>query len=112
MAFIYISFIHLDYLQDKVDTEFLKCNWYLVFPQVRDFALAVQEEEDTVVYGGTVQAPKVLADIVESVAAAIYVDCQYDLQALWVVSSPVIYAQSFQQFVGKKWEILVFGKSF
>ncbi|GFZ12542.1 hypothetical protein Acr_23g0009270 [Actinidia rufa] len=53
--------------------------------KVRDFALAVQEEEDTVVYGGTVQAPKVLADIVESVAAAIYVDCQYDLQALWVV---------------------------
>ena len=59
---------------------------------MRDFALAVQEEEDTVVYGGTVQAPKVLADIVESVAAAIYVDCQYDLQALWVVSRSVIYA--------------------
>ena len=47
------------------------------------------------VYGGTVKAPKVLADIVESVAAAVYVDCQFDLQALWVVSSPVIYAQSF-----------------
>ena len=37
-------------------------------------------------YGGSVKAPKFLADIVESVAAAIYVDCNFDLQVLWVVS--------------------------
>ncbi|XP_057473108.1 ribonuclease 3-like protein 2 isoform X1 [Actinidia eriantha] len=69
--------------------------------KVRDFALAVQEEEDTVVYGGTVLAPKVLADIVESVAAAIYVDCQYDLQALWVVFrdllEPIVTLEILQQ---------------
>ncbi|CAL5392757.1 unnamed protein product [Camellia sinensis] len=52
---------------------------------VRDFTLAVQHEADSVVYGGTVIAPKVLADIVESVAAAVYVDRQFDLQAFWVI---------------------------
>ncbi|THG18854.1 hypothetical protein TEA_005633 [Camellia sinensis var. sinensis] len=53
--------------------------------KVRDFTLAVQHEADSVVYGGTVIAPKVLADIVESVAAAVYVDRQFDLQAFWVI---------------------------
>ncbi|CAL5405512.1 unnamed protein product [Camellia sinensis] len=53
--------------------------------KVRDFALAVEQEDDKVVHGGMVKAPKVLADIVESVAAAIYVDCKFDLEALWVV---------------------------
>ncbi|XP_047336544.1 ribonuclease 3-like protein 2 [Impatiens glandulifera] len=53
--------------------------------KVRDFVLAVDEEDDFVVYGGLVKAPKVLADIVESVAAAVYVDLGFDLQALWMV---------------------------
>ncbi|GMP52373.1 hypothetical protein CsSME_00018215 [Camellia sinensis var. sinensis] len=53
--------------------------------KVRDFTLAVQQEADMVVYGGMVKAPKVLADIVESVAAAVYVDRQFDLQAFWVI---------------------------
>ena len=34
-------------------------------------------------------APKVLADIVESVAAAIYVDLNYDLKKFWKVCSYV-----------------------
>jgi dsRNA-specific ribonuclease len=42
-------------------------------------------EDDKVVYGGSIKAPKILADIVESVAAAIYVDVNFDLQKLWVV---------------------------
>ncbi|KAJ8429121.1 hypothetical protein Cgig2_016404 [Carnegiea gigantea] len=42
-------------------------------PKVQEFALAVQEEDETAVYGGAVKAPKVLADIVESVVAAVYV---------------------------------------
>jgi dsRNA-specific ribonuclease len=42
-------------------------------------------EDDMVVYGGSIKAPKILADIVESVAAAIYVDVNYDLQKFWVV---------------------------
>ncbi|CAL5392755.1 unnamed protein product [Camellia sinensis] len=57
--------------------------------KVRDFTLAVRQEADTVVYGGTVKAPKVLADIVQSVAAAVYVDCQFDLQAFWVVHGSI-----------------------
>ncbi|KAJ8429130.1 hypothetical protein Cgig2_016413 [Carnegiea gigantea] len=40
---------------------------------VQEFALAVQEEDETEVYGGAVKAPGVLADIVESVVAAVYV---------------------------------------
>lgn len=31
------------------------------------------------------KAPKILADIVESVAAAVYVDVNFDLQRFWVV---------------------------
>ncbi|XP_015637413.1 ribonuclease 3-like protein 2 isoform X3 [Oryza sativa Japonica Group] len=46
-----------------------------------------QEPEDdlsTVPYGGSVvKAPKVLADIVEAIAAAVYVDCKFDLEKLW-----------------------------
>lgn len=44
-------------------------------------------EHNSVPYGGLVKAPKVLADIVESVAGAVYVDVNFDLQTLWVVSS-------------------------
>ncbi|XP_008780917.1 ribonuclease 3-like protein 2 [Phoenix dactylifera] len=36
-------------------------------------------------YGGSIKAPKVLADIVESIAAAVYVDCDFNLEALWRV---------------------------
>lgn len=53
--------------------------------KVREFALAIQDEDDAVSYGGLVKAPKILADIVESVAAAIYIDLNLDLQALWVI---------------------------
>ncbi|KAL9236287.1 hypothetical protein vseg_010975 [Gypsophila vaccaria] len=54
--------------------------------RVREFALAVESEEDTAaVYGGAVKAPKVLADIVESVIAAVYVDCDFNLKLLWQV---------------------------
>ncbi|XP_050246829.1 ribonuclease 3-like protein 2 isoform X1 [Quercus robur] len=53
--------------------------------KIKEFADAVSLEDDTVVYGGLVKAPKILADIVESVAAAIYVDLNLDLQQLWVI---------------------------
>ncbi|CAK9157501.1 unnamed protein product [Ilex paraguariensis] len=53
--------------------------------KVRDFTEAVQQEDDTNVYGGDVRAPKILADIVESLAAAVYIDCDYDLNILWGV---------------------------
>ncbi|CAK9163916.1 unnamed protein product [Ilex paraguariensis] len=50
---------------------------------VRDFTAAVKQEDETTLYGGAVKAPKILADIVESVAAAVYVDCGFDLKTLW-----------------------------
>lgn len=37
------------------------------------------------VHGGAMKAPKVLADIVESIIAAVYVDQKFDLQAMWLV---------------------------
>lgn len=59
--------------------------------QVREFVMAVQEEEELEIYGGLVKAPKVLADIVESVAAALYVDCNFDLHTTWEVSLHLLF---------------------
>lgn len=58
--------------------------------KVRDFVIAVGKEDETVVYGGTMKAPKVLADIVESVAAAVYVDCDFNLKTLWVIFRSIL----------------------
>lgn len=54
--------------------------------QVREFVTAVQEEVEAEIYGGLVKAPKVLADIIESLAAAVYIDCSFDLEIMWKVS--------------------------
>ncbi|PHU22484.1 Ribonuclease 3-like protein 2 [Capsicum chinense] len=53
--------------------------------KVKEFVITVEQEVQTEFHGGAVKAPKVLADIVESVAAAVYVDCGFDLKALWVI---------------------------
>ncbi|XP_022965096.1 ribonuclease 3-like protein 2 [Cucurbita maxima] len=53
--------------------------------KVREFVDSVALENNSVPYGGLMKAPKVLADIVESVAGAIYVDVNFDLQRLWVI---------------------------
>ncbi|KAL0925384.1 hypothetical protein M5K25_003709 [Dendrobium thyrsiflorum] len=57
---------------------------------VQEFTEAVSKEREEdyagISYGGsTVKAPKVLADIVESIAAAIYIDCSFNLVAFWKV---------------------------
>ncbi|KAG6483208.1 hypothetical protein ZIOFF_059850 [Zingiber officinale] len=57
---------------------------------VNEFTNVVMMEPDEdsglILYGGsTVKAPKVLADIVESIAAAVYVDCNFNLELLWKV---------------------------
>lgn len=44
-----------------------------------------KEDDLSVSYGGLVKAPKVLADLFESLAGAVYVDVNFDLQRLWVV---------------------------
>ncbi|KAL8147095.1 hypothetical protein AgCh_004714 [Apium graveolens] len=53
--------------------------------KVREFLQVVQKEDWIVVHGGAMKAPKVLADIVESIIAAVYVDQKFDLQAMWEV---------------------------
>jgi len=56
-----------------------------VILQVSEFAGAVKKEDGAVAHGGLVKAPKFLADIVESVAAAIYIDAGSDLKKFWKV---------------------------
>ncbi|CAN0900971.1 Ribonuclease 3-like protein 2 [Linum grandiflorum] len=54
--------------------------------RVREFEYAVREEDDdALVYGGSMKAPKVLADIVESIAAAVYIDVGMNLESLWKI---------------------------
>lgn len=64
---------------------FIRLNAPALVISVEEFALAIQSEDDPVAYGGPVKAPKLLADIVESIAAAIYVDCGFDLKAFWMI---------------------------
>lgn len=69
--------------------------------KVKEFADAVSKEDDAVVYGGSIKAPKILADIVESIAAAIYVDINFDLQQFWVIFrgllEPIVTLEDLQQ---------------
>lgn len=69
--------------------------------KVREFCAVVEQEDDTVVYGGAMKAPKVLADIVESIAAAVYVDLGFDLHALWKIIitllEPMVLLDKLQQ---------------
>ncbi|KAH0721891.1 hypothetical protein KY289_004935 [Solanum tuberosum] len=45
----------------------------------RDSAILDEKEEEMEFYGGTIKAPKVLADIVESIMGAVYLDCGFDV---------------------------------
>nr|XP_016491778.1 PREDICTED: ribonuclease 3-like protein 2 [Nicotiana tabacum] len=53
--------------------------------KVKEFVITVQQEEQSEFYGGAMKAPKVLANIVESVAAAVYVDCGFDPKNVWLI---------------------------
>ncbi|WOL09348.1 hypothetical protein Cni_G18101 [Canna indica] len=69
---------------------FLRCNSSSLDQTVSEFTKIVRMERDEDIgwmpYGGfTVKAPKVLADIVESLAAAVYLDSGFDLELLWKV---------------------------
>ncbi|KAF2314158.1 hypothetical protein GH714_023795 [Hevea brasiliensis] len=80
---------------------FVRHNASSLDDKVREFTDAVSQEDDAVAYGGSVKAPKILADIVESVAAAVYVDLDFDLQRLWVIFrgllEPIVTLQDLQQ---------------
>ncbi|XP_045833125.1 ribonuclease 3-like protein 2 [Trifolium pratense] len=66
---------------------YVRHNTFCIVDKIREFVEAVEKEKDfsVVVYGGSVKAPKILADVMESVAAAVYVDVDFDLQKLWVI---------------------------
>ncbi|KAK4575952.1 hypothetical protein RGQ29_026775 [Quercus rubra] len=68
--------------------------------EIEEFANEVSEEDDIVLYG-SIKAPKILADIVESLAAAIYFDLNFDLQKLWVIFrdllEPIVTPKVLQQ---------------
>ncbi|XP_060199810.1 ribonuclease 3-like protein 2 isoform X1 [Lycium barbarum] len=53
--------------------------------KVKEFVITVQQEEKMEFYGGDIKAPKVLADIVESIMGAVYLDCGFDVNALWMI---------------------------
>ncbi|MFS7985358.1 putative ribonuclease III, endonuclease domain superfamily [Helianthus anomalus] len=50
---------------------------------VWEIFIKVKEEEQMAVYGGQMTAPKVLADIVKSMAASVYIDCGFNTQMMW-----------------------------
>ncbi|KAL8478978.1 hypothetical protein ACS0TY_030758 [Phlomoides rotata] len=54
--------------------------------KVREFVMTLQEEVEAEIYGGLVKAPKVLTDIIESLAAVVYIDCNFNLEMMWKVS--------------------------
>ncbi|XP_058101267.1 ribonuclease 3-like protein 2 [Magnolia sinica] len=80
---------------------YLRRNAPALDEKVREFSLAIRYDADEVPYDGTVKAPKVLADIVESIAAAVYVDCNFDLKVLWLVFrallEPIVTLDTLQQ---------------
>ncbi|KAK1362079.1 hypothetical protein POM88_046553 [Heracleum sosnowskyi] len=65
--------------------KYVRHNSTALTEKVNEFLEVVHKEDRIVVHGGTMKAPKVLADIVESIIAAMYVDLKFDLKAMWVV---------------------------
>ncbi|KAJ8639035.1 hypothetical protein MRB53_015729 [Persea americana] len=65
--------------------QYLRRNSPTLDEKVKEFADSIRGEVDEVYYTGAVKAPKVLADIVEGIAAAVFVDCNLSLEILWMV---------------------------
>ncbi|XP_058745048.1 ribonuclease 3-like protein 2 [Vicia villosa] len=82
---------------------YVRHNTLSIVDMINEFAEAVDSEDDCVVvkYGGSVKAPKILADIIESIAAAVYVDVDFDLKRLWVIIrgllEPIVTLQDLDQ---------------
>ncbi|XP_065862436.1 ribonuclease 3-like protein 2 [Euphorbia lathyris] len=69
---------------------FLRHNVESLDDMVREFTRSVRQENKAVAHGGAVKAPKIIADLVESLAGAIYVDLNFNLEMLWVVFRPLL----------------------
>ncbi|KAK8938429.1 Ribonuclease 3-like protein 2 [Platanthera zijinensis] len=85
---------------------YLRRNSHYLDLMVKEFTEAVRKEREEDYaehsYGGTtVKAPKALADVVESIAGAVYEDCGFDLVKFWKVFrgilEPIITAETPNQ---------------
>ncbi|KAL4333841.1 hypothetical protein GQ457_07G013260 [Hibiscus cannabinus] len=81
--------------------QFVRHNVVGLEQKVKEFAELVSQENDLVAHGGSMKAPKVLADVVEAVAAAVYVDVGFDLETLWKIFrgllEPIVTLKDLQQ---------------
>ncbi|KAI3675766.1 hypothetical protein L1987_85359 [Smallanthus sonchifolius] len=66
---------------------------------ISEFVTLVEGEEEMVVHGGVMKVPGVLEDIVESVAGAVYVDCGFNLQMLWIIFRPLLEPLAMLDFI-------------
>ncbi|KAM7252039.1 hypothetical protein ACFE04_023922 [Oxalis oulophora] len=57
--------------------------------EVREFAAAVSVSHDYF-YASPVKAPKILADFLQSLANAIFIDTNSDMEALWTIFKPLM----------------------
>ncbi|CAI9756860.1 unnamed protein product [Fraxinus pennsylvanica] len=59
-----------------------------------EFVTSVNQEKEAEMYGGLVKAPRILADILKSVAAAVYVDTGFSIKIMWKISFLLHFALS------------------
>ncbi|KAG7579261.1 Double-stranded RNA-binding domain [Arabidopsis thaliana x Arabidopsis arenosa] len=57
----------------------------LLHKMIKDFSEAVKEEVYPAPCGGLVKAPKFLANLVEAIAGAVYIDVDFDVQRVWEI---------------------------
>ncbi|KAH7867048.1 hypothetical protein Vadar_028258 [Vaccinium darrowii] len=65
--------------------------------KIEEFASKVQHDCDAVTYSGRLKAPKLLADFVESIVAAVFVDCGWDLKEFWGILEPIAMLEDLKQ---------------
>ncbi|XP_010467324.2 PREDICTED: ribonuclease 3-like protein 3 [Camelina sativa] len=53
--------------------------------KIKEFSEAVSKEDEPLPFGGAVKAPKILADCIESLAGAVYIDVDFDLHRVWEI---------------------------
>ncbi|KAI3810205.1 hypothetical protein L1987_19815 [Smallanthus sonchifolius] len=67
--------------------------------KISEFVTVVEGEEEMVVHGGVMKPPRVLVDIVESVAGAVYVDCGFNLQMLSMIFRSLLEPLAMLDFI-------------
>lgn len=75
--------------------------------QVVEFTESVMAEREEEIgehsYGGSNnKARKVLADMVESIAAAVYIDCNFDLELVWKVGKISFFSASSLSILSRR----------